>query len=204
MGNQCTGTIPDFSKNTALKFLDIKDNKCTGKIGDFSKNVKLATLYLNENDFTGELPLSLIEQKARGEIRLLKFNWGLTLPDMSNLADDITKIDLPKSGLIGPVPDFSKNTALTIINLSENKLTGSIPDFSKNAALEELELHKNLLEGSIPDFSNNTALKELTLYANALSGTEAWKADTSNYPSLKDEDDYYSDGLTMKILRIRL
>jgi hypothetical protein len=99
---------------------------------------------------SGELPLlPLIEKMARGcsvNIKQLKTGEvtdtsGFTLPDMSNLADGITKIDLSKCPLIGTVhilmpsnhsnlqcsgtiPDFSENTALVILDLSKNKLTG--------------------------------------------------------------------------------
>jgi hypothetical protein len=137
---------------------------------------------------SGELPLPLIEKKARGctvnlwQRKVLHLGGvvGFTLPDMSNLADDITKIRLTYCNLIGTVhilmpsnhsnlqcsgtiPDFSENTALVYLGLSENKLIGKSITVPSHRS-------KLVCSGTIPDFSKNLALKTLALYSNHLTG----------------------------------
>jgi len=117
----------------------------------------------------------------------------------------VTEINLNDMALSGPVPDFSKNTALKrlylnsnelsgeigdfsqnvnlkVLDLGGNGLTGKIPDFSKNTALQKLLLSGNKLTGSIPDFSNNTALRGLWFGRNELTGASEWEANKANYP----------------------
>jgi hypothetical protein len=84
------GTIPDFSKNTALEYLDITNNKCTGnvnlevqlseskldsfivgEIGDFSKNVNLVELQLQRNNLTGNINLDF--QPSDSELNFVFF-----------------------------------------------------------------------------------------------------------------------------------
>jgi len=141
------GPIPSFAANTALQKLYLTSNRLTGTIQNFSKNLALETLSLWQNQLTGELPLSLIEKKARGcEVSFYE-NTGFTLPEMENLGNDITHLDLSRCSLTGAIPDFSTCTALQKLYLFENKLTGKIPDFSKNQALELLSLSVNKLTG---------------------------------------------------------
>jgi hypothetical protein len=62
----------------------------------------------------------------------------------------------------GPVPDFSKNTALQVLNLGQNELTGTSNYDSDHSNHE--------YPGTSPDFSENTALVKLWLNQNKLSG----------------------------------
>ena len=57
----------------------------------------------------GELPLTLIEIKARGCTVALSGNPGFTLPGMSMLAKDITKLELSNCSLKG---DFDVHTSI--------------------------------------------------------------------------------------------
>ena len=95
---------------------------------------------------SGELPLSLIEKKARGCEVFLSGNTGFTLPDMSNLADDITKINLSDCSLTGNV-NLDVHRSELKLETCYCDVLGSIPDFSSNTALNVLYLNGNQLSG---------------------------------------------------------
>jgi hypothetical protein len=98
--------------------------------------------------FLGELPLSLIEKKARGCQVSLSDNAGFTLPDMGNLADDIIKIDLSSCSLTGNVNLEVQPSDSRVCSV------GSIPDFSKNVNLKNLYLSSNSLSGKFVGILN--------------------------------------------------
>jgi Leucine-rich repeat (LRR) protein/sugar lactone lactonase YvrE len=116
--NQLTGSIPDFSGLTNLKYLYLSNNQLTGSIPDFSGLTQLLGLYLSNNQLTG------------------------SIPDFSGLTK-LQILYLQNNQLTGSIPDFSGLTKLQILYLAENQLTGSIPDFSGLTQLRGLYLNNN-------------------------------------------------------------
>jgi len=110
---------------------------------------------------------------------------ALQLQGVRMTGDHVMELQLVRCQLNGRIDgiQWKMLPKLTIVNLNENGITGPVPDFSKNTALRELYLYSNELSGSIPDFSANVNLKNLWLSQNKLEGTKEWKADKSNYPS---------------------
>ena len=75
-----------------------KDHK-----GNFENHQVVAEDHMSFLELMDVLNESLIEKKARGCKVLLSGNTGFTLPDMRNLADNITEIDLSSCSLIGKI-----------------------------------------------------------------------------------------------------
>ena len=61
---------------------------------------------------------------------------------------ELASFVLSSPGLVGSLPDFSKNTALVEVKLNHNKLEGTVPNFLANTKVEKIWLNENLLEGA--------------------------------------------------------
>ena len=58
--NQLTGSIPDLSSLSKLRYLGLKDNRLSGTVPDWLGTLpRLDELYLGGNELTGCLPASL-------------------------------------------------------------------------------------------------------------------------------------------------
>jgi len=190
IGNQLTGTIPNFRGLPNLQKLVLWDNQLTGTIPDFSTLPNLQTLTLDSNQLTGTIPdfsalpnldsLSLFNNKLTGTIpdfsalpnlRLLslQFNQLTGIPNFN--LPHLYGLYLSNNQLTGTIPDFSALPNLWELRLINNQLTGTIPDFSALLNLRELYLNFNQLTGTIPNFSALPHLDRLYLSNNQLTGT---------------------------------
>ncbi len=168
--NQLTGSIPALSALTSLTQLDLSDNQLRGSIPALSTLTSLGYLALNDNQLTGSIPaLSALTRLT--ELYLADNQLTGPLPDLSALTS-LAHLDLGTNRLTGSIPDLSALTSLTELYLSDNQLTGSIPPWLNSlTSLERLYLFNNRLTGSIPDLSALTRLTWLGLGGNQLTGS---------------------------------
>jgi len=184
VGNQLTGTIPNFSALLNLQKLELSWNQLMGTIPNFSALPNLRKLSLGYNQLTGTIPnfnalpnlqeLSLSENQLTG-----------TIPNFSALPN-LQGLWLYGNQLIGTIPNFSILPNLQTLWLYGNQLTGTIPNFSL-PNLETLYIYKNQLMGTIPNFSALPNLQNLDLGNNQLTGA------ISNFSALSNLKKLYLD-----------
>ncbi|MBE9563307.1 MAG: hypothetical protein IMF12_10650, partial [Proteobacteria bacterium] len=165
--NQLTGTIPNLSTLTNLKWLYLSNNQLTGNIPDLS-STKLQMLTIAKNQLTGSIPE--LNNLTNLEILSLKYNnLSGTIPSLSSLTK-LDKLWLEGNSLTGSIPDLSSLVSLTGMQLSANKLTGTIPDLSNLAIAHSIYLGDNQLTGNIPDLSGVPNLWNFSVANNKLNG----------------------------------
>ncbi|CAH1438845.1 unnamed protein product [Lactuca virosa] len=107
-------------------------------------------------------------------------NWKKTIPickDWDGITCDeegtkVTAINLPTSGLYGPIPPntIGKLDSLRILSLRFNFLNGSLPsDIISNPSLQNLYLQNNNFSGNIPSIVSHK-IRVLDLSFNSLTG----------------------------------
>ncbi|MEM7129106.1 MAG: YCF48-related protein [Chloroflexota bacterium] len=87
--------------------------------------------------------------------------------------EHVTKIELTKNDLLGPIPEEISNlTNLTVLGMTNNQLSGPIPNrLGDLSSLIYLGLCVNQLTGSIPsELGNLASLEQLLLCGNKLTG----------------------------------
>ena len=92
----------------------------------------------------------------------------------TNAAGRVTKLDLGRNALTGPIPAaLGSLSNLESLDLSVNQLTGPIPTaLGSLSSLESLDLSQNALTGPIPAaLGSLSSLTELGLGKNALTGS---------------------------------
>lgn len=174
-------TSVDFSKNKALKSLDISFNKISTL--DVSKNTALENLKMSSNlisniDVSNNTALKLLFCD-RNPLSALDVTKNTALTDLS-FGVDITAIDISKNTALINVYaqngkltslDVSKNTSLEILWVSDNQLTTL--DISKNTALVHLMCQNNTL--TTLDLNTNTALTGIVCSYNKLTSLDVSK-----------------------------
>lgn len=163
----------DFSKNTALEYLDHSGNL-------LGQSASSSALALSDNKNLKELNLS---------------NNGLTDDRVPSLEHNklLEKLDLSNNQLVAPV-GLAANTALTHLNLSNNQLgTGAgALELTLHTDLVELNLSNNGLDNnSMPALTNNKALETLNLSNN----TALTELNVSDLAALKSLDVSGDSGL---------
>ncbi|MCP4235524.1 MAG: hypothetical protein GY770_18390 [Aestuariibacter sp.] len=113
--NQLSGTLPNLSALTSLRFLYMNGNQLTGSIPDLSTLSSLEQLHLQSNQLTD------------------------SIPDLFALTS-LQVLFLQGNQLTGSIPDLSALTSLESLNLAGNQLSGSIPDLSALTSLQTLAL----------------------------------------------------------------
>ena len=151
--NQITGSIPDLSRFSSLKILDLSNNKLSGKIREGIRlPSQMEQLSIGSNILEGGVP------KSFGS------TCSLQSLDLSNnkLSEDLPVIFNHLSGC--------SRYSLRELYLNQNKFNGTLPDFSIFLKLEMLDLSGNELKDGVPkSIHNATVLRLLDLSNNSLS-----------------------------------
>ena len=168
--NQLTGSIPDLSALTSLRYLWLSSNQLTGTIPDLSALTSLQYLYMYVNQLTGTIPdLSTLTSLEALDLSFNQLEGSI--PDLSALTS-LQSLFLTGNQLTGTIPDLSALTSLQYLLLNINQLTGTIPDLSALTSLKVFFLNNNQLSGAIPsELGNLSNLETIYLYTNQLSGT---------------------------------
>jgi Leucine-rich repeat (LRR) protein len=182
-GNQLTGSVPELTALTQLEVLTVGNNQLSGSLPDLSALTQLKTLYLFENQLTGSIPaLSALTQLER--LRLEDNQFSGPIPDLTALTK-LTDLRLSKNQLTGPIPDVSGAKNLQYLYLQYNNLSGTLPSWINTLTkLQRLYFNDNQLTGEIPALSNLTQLEYATFSSNQLTGAIPSLNTLSNLKSL--------------------
>jgi len=168
-GNQLTGSLPELSALTQLEVLTVGNNQLSGSMPDFSALTQLKALHLFENKLTGSISALSALTHLEG-LRLEDNQLSGPIPDLTALTK-LTDLRLSKNQLTGPIPDISGAENLQYLYLQYNNLSGTIPSWINTLTkLQRLYFNDNQLSGEIPELSNLTPLEYATFSSNQLTG----------------------------------
>ncbi|KAI5570263.1 hypothetical protein BDE02_11G016200 [Populus trichocarpa] len=189
-------TVLDLSENLLL----------SGQFPEFSLNSSIQYLSLKNTNFSGNIPLSISNLKSLNYLDLSRCKfYGVIPPSLANLTQ-LETLDLSFNSFNGSIPPFQRDgvanpsflslehnqlngilysslftlPSLQNLDLSSNQLTGQLDEFSDaSSSLLIIELSNNNLSGSIPrSIFKLPSLIELNLLHNKFSGP--LKLDLSN------------------------
>ncbi|KAI3504212.1 hypothetical protein L1887_32757 [Cichorium endivia] len=164
--NKLTGVIPRTlaSALPELKVLVLAYNNLAGNIPDFSEESQLIHLDLRNNLLSGTLP-----ETMPATLRYLSLSSnGLWGPLNSVSSSYLVYLDLSMNKFSGPIPDSFFTSSLSSMYLQRNNLSGEVPPPSPSSFFESygpgstIDLSHNFLSGEIPNFLDSVE----TLFLN--------------------------------------
>ena len=178
-----TGPLPDLSRLTRLRRLNLQNNRIEGPFPDYLDQMPdLESLRFDGNNLSGSLPSNL---GALSELRTLNLagnELGGAIPSsLGNLAQ-LEELDLSFNAFASTLPAALGNlSSLRRLRIAgapvgfladRQPVTGPIPASLANLALlEELDLGFNQLSGTLPEcLGNLSSLTFLSLQVNDLEG----------------------------------
>jgi Leucine-rich repeat (LRR) protein len=120
---KCTGSITETFKNLpALQTLDIRFTRLTGRLENdtFENTFNLRNLYISGSLFN--------------ESQFFQEECFYNTPNLRNL------FVYNNRNIRGTLPDFTKNTLLTIVYISDTSISGNLPSFRQNISLRNLTI----------------------------------------------------------------
>lgn len=174
--NALKGSIGESLKNCSqLQHLDVGFNFLTGTVPELSSLSNLKFLNLNCSGVSGRFPWKSLENLTNLEFLSL----GDNLFERSSFPLEVLKLDklywlyLTNMSLEGQIPEGIGNlTQLGNLELSDNYMYGEIPaGIGKLSKLRQLELYDNRFSGKFPKgFGNLTSLEMFDASNNTLEG----------------------------------
>ncbi|MFS7924800.1 putative leucine-rich repeat-containing, plant-type, leucine-rich repeat domain superfamily [Helianthus anomalus] len=163
--NKLTGKIPTTltSALPELRVLVLSDNELTGEIPEFSDDSELMHLDLRNNMLTGTLP-----EKIPATLRYLSLSSnGLWGPVNWMTSAYLVYLDLSMNKFSGPIKDTLLRSCTSSMYLQRNNFSGELPlqlplSFSGYGAGSTVDLSHNYLTGNIPNYLNSVE----TLFLN--------------------------------------
>ena len=137
------------------------DGPIPGELGDVTTLLKLD---LTGNKLSGELPLYVIQLKAKGcDMKLYGNDPGFFLPkDLSALDDSISQLDLSRCSLHGWAFSRAINCCDPSVYSCSSRLRRYLPK-TLSSSLEIIKLDGNVFSGPIPkSWTQLPALKTLS------------------------------------------
>lgn len=162
--NKLTGEIPPtlVSGLPDLKVLVVAYNNLAGEIPEFSNESQLIHLDLRNNMLWGTLP-----ETMPATLRYLSLSSnGLWGPLQSVPSSYLVYLDLSMNKFSGPIPDSLFRSSLSSMYLQRNNLSGHLPPPPSSSESygpgSTIDLSHNFLSGEIPHFLDNVE----TLFLN--------------------------------------
>jgi hypothetical protein len=174
--NSWTGSFPDLSQNTQLKYVLINNTSLTGNNLDLSALTKLLYLYIHFNLLSGHFPI--LPTGANSKLIAIHFgsrggsNSSYTNSTAPLLTDhpncvDFVYVGNNVTGNIQPIPSRIEN-----FWCDHNFHTGSIPSLAGNLLYFNCQNQRGptKLSGDIPNLANATKLLLFWCDRNQLTG----------------------------------
>ncbi|XP_040382388.1 probable LRR receptor-like serine/threonine-protein kinase At1g74360 [Oryza brachyantha] len=190
------GAFGNFSRLTALTWLDLSDNSIGGELpaGDLAQCRGLVHLNLSHNLIAGALDLSGLTGLRTLDVSGNRLEGGIAA-NFPAICGDLAVLNVSSNRLAGNVTalfdgcpkleyiDLSSNnftgelwpgiSRFTQFNVAENNLTGGVPatTFPGGCKLQSLDLSANHLLGGFPDsIASCSNLTYLSLWGNNFAG----------------------------------
>ncbi|XP_050381921.1 receptor-like protein kinase isoform X2 [Argentina anserina] len=173
--NQFYGGVPKaLGINSSLEQIDFMYNRFNGSIpSSLCHGKQLMVLNMGFNQFQGPIPSDVGSCSTLWRLRLQQNNLIGVLPQFVKNSN-LSLMDISSNKISGEIPSSLGNCRnLTTINLSMNKLTGVIPEeLGHLADLQALDLSHNRLVGALPtSLSNCTKMQQFDVGSNLLNGS---------------------------------
>ncbi|KVI06791.1 Leucine-rich repeat-containing protein [Cynara cardunculus var. scolymus] len=203
--NDIHGDFPFSLTNcSVLEELNMTHTNIAGKLPDLSRMTSLRLLDLSFCSFTGKFPMSFINLT---NLEVVNFNENVGF-ELWSLPDDIFRLRKLRSMILstcmvsGSIPKSIGNmTSLVDLELSGNFLVGPVPrEIGLLRNLQQLELYYNQLDGEIPqEIGNVTELTDIDMSVNKLTGS--LPESICRLPKLRVLQ-FYNNSLTGEIPRV--
>ncbi|KAI3457327.1 hypothetical protein Pfo_013990 [Paulownia fortunei] len=169
-GNKLTGSVPaSLGQLSKLEALDVSYNSLEGTISEanFINLHNLKRLVLSYNSLTLHITPDWSPPFQLDIIELAGCNMGPHFPTWIQTQNNFRSLDLSSAGISDEVPKWLWSLSPPVLNLSNNHITGTIPNFSSE--LIDLDVSSNMFSGPIPLFPSSTSA--LRLSQNMFSGS---------------------------------
>ena len=155
-----------FSNMSSLQWLYVYSNgNIAGELPDFSNNTNMRGIYIRNTQTTGPLP-NLVSNQNLYYLRLDSNNMTGTVPTWSTNA--LSYVFCYNNQLSGSLPALN-TPYLYYLYLQNNNLTGNLPSMSGAIRLQRLYLNSNSISGYTTDaLKYNTSLSIIDLSNNQL------------------------------------
>jgi len=155
-----------FSNMSSLQWLYVYSNgNIAGELPDFSNNTNMRGIYIRNTQTTGPLP-NLVSNQNLYYLRLDSNNMTGTVPTWSTNA--LSYVFCYNNSLSGSLPALN-TPYLYYLYLQNNNLTGNLPSMSGAIRLQRLYLNSNSISGYTTDaLKYNTSLSIIDLSNNQL------------------------------------
>ncbi|KAI3748951.1 hypothetical protein L6452_12413 [Arctium lappa] len=175
--NNFTGQLPDLSKSSSLRDLDLSYNFFAGSLHDLFcpyDGRRIVLLNLGNNHLTGVVPECWVNWPLLAIINLENNNLSGEIPRTLGFLPQLNSLNMRGNKLTGRLPASLMNlTGLVLLQLGRNELVGSIPTWlgRELRSLRSLDLRSNNFDGNIPqELCYLTKIHILDLAHNNLSG----------------------------------
>jgi Leucine-rich repeat (LRR) protein len=159
-----------------LQYIDLSENLLlSGQFPEFSLNSSIQYLSLKNTNFSGNIPLSISNLKSLNYLDLSRCKfYGVIPPSLANLTQ-LETLDLSFNSFNGSIPPFQRDGVanLSSLSLEHNQLNGILySSIFTLPSLQNLDLSSNQLSGQLDEFSDaSSSLLIIELSNNNLSGS---------------------------------
>ncbi|KAH9803646.1 hypothetical protein KPL71_001856 [Citrus sinensis] len=167
-------TVPArfWEASPQLYFLNFSNSRINGEIPNLSKATGLRTVDLSSNNLSGTLPLISFQLESI-DLSNNAFSGSISPVLCNGMRGELQVLNLENNSFSGEIPDCWMNFLyLRVLNLGNNNFTGNLPpSLGSLGSLTLLHLQKNSLSGRIPEsLSNCNRLVSLNMDGNQFSG----------------------------------
>ncbi|KAF8045641.1 hypothetical protein N665_4577s0001, partial [Sinapis alba] len=167
-------SLPEFSANNSLVYLDLTDTSLSGNIPYSISNLKhLKVLRFYNCKFTKKIPSSIGNLSHLNILDLSSNNFAGEIPPSFQNLNRMTELDLWKNKLTGKIPTALFNLPkLSVLMLDSNQFTGTLPpNITSLSNLNIFYASSNSFFGTIPStFFNIPSLETFVLNDNQFNG----------------------------------
>ena len=173
--NYFTGTVPELSSLSGLKFLNLNLSGFSGRFPwkSLENLTNLEFLSLGDNEFEiSSFPLEILKLEKLYRLYLTNCSLEGRIPEGIGNLTQLENLELSDNFLYGEIPvGIGKLTKLWQLELYDNRFSGKFPEgFGNLTNLVNFDVSNNSLEGDLSELRFLTKLSSLQLFENQFSG----------------------------------